>query len=357
MSTTNDTHSNDNALSRRAFLSRTGTAVAGLAAAAVAAPPGQARQNSTAPVTIGTGYWTYTLDPNWGKLPPGMKFGWGVGMVADSRDRIYVHSRSPQAVAVFDRAGNLLSTWGAEFAGTAHGLYHSREGSDDEFLYFTDHPRNLVVKTTLDGKTVMRLGKGAGGAKNGIEFDRFNQPTDLAVAPNGDFYVCEGYGGNVLQHFTRDGKHLRTIGAPGNGPGQFKTPHGIWVDRRKKNQEPEIYVADRGNRRIQVLTLDGTYKRTFAEDVRAPCCFYTRGPLLFIPDLESRVTILDRDDRLVTHLGDGRSVNPTDGKATVAQTENTFQAPHALCLDSRGDLYVVEWLPYGRPRRFRHTPA
>jgi DNA-binding beta-propeller fold protein YncE len=342
-----DSRDNSAQLTRRAFLTAGAVTLAGLAGvrAEPAAPP---------VTTIGSGYYTYTLDPAWGILPDNVKYGWGVGIVADSRDRIYVHSRSPQAVCVFDRGGKLLKTWGAEFAGTGHGLYHAREGSD-EFLYFTDHPRNLVVKTDLDGNVVMRLGSvGNGSAKNVARYDAFNQPTDLAVNPrNGDLYVCEGYGGNILHQFTKDGKLKQIIGTPGSGPGQYQTPHGIWVDTRKKNAgEPEIYVADRGNRRIQVLTLDGRVKRTFgstaaADIVRAPCCFSTFGDALFIPDLESRVTVLDKNDRVAAHLGDGKNKPPSDA---------TFQAPHALCLDSHGDLYVIEWLPYARPRRFRHTP-
>jgi hypothetical protein len=243
---------------------------------------------------------------------------------------------------VFDRDGRLLTTWGAEFAGTGHGLYWHREGRD-EFLYFTDHPRNLVVKTDLDGRVLLRIGNVDSESPARVRFP-FNQPTDLAVAPNGDLYVCEGYGGNRVHRFRKDGKFLQTIGTPGKGPGQFLCPHGIWVDVRKR--EPELYVADRTNRRLQVLTLSGEHKRFVEGDVRAPCCFYTRRNEMFIPDLESRVTILDRNDRLVAHLGDGKEV----------KSEATFRAPHALCLDSRGDLYVIEWLPDARPRRFRHTP-
>lgn len=338
---------------RRAFL--TAGAVT-LSALAGARPAPAALAFSAPPETIiGSGYYTYTLDPAWGILPEGMKYGWGCAIVADSRDRIYVHSRSPQAVCVFDRSGKLLKTWGAEFAGTGHGLYHARENGD-EFLYFTDHPRNLVVKTDLDGNVVMRLGSvGEGTAKNIARYDAFNQPTDLAVNPhNGDLYVCEGYGGNILHQFTNDGKLKQIIGTPGSGPGQYQIPHGIWIDTRpaKRSEEPEIYVADRANRRVQVLTLDGRFKRLLASTasddvVRAPCCFYTHGDALFIPDLESRVTVLGKNDEVLAHLGDGKNKPASDA---------TFQAPHALCVDSHGDLYVIEWLPYARPRRFRHTP-
>lgn len=340
-------HSNPSRLSRRALLAQAATGTVALAALRAAAA-------DNAPVTLGSGYYTYTLDPAWGTLPAGMNYGWGCAVVADGRDRLYVHSRSPQAVVVFDRTGRLLKTFGAEFAGTAHGLYLSREGRD-EFLYFTDHPRNVVVKTDLDGNVLLRLGNvETGPAPSAVRYDAFNNPTDLAVNPHtGDLYVCEGYGGNIIHQFSRDGRLKRIIGTPGKAPGQFQTPHGIWVDTRKPNAEPEIYVADRNNRRVQIFTPDGHLKRTLQSAagtdnvVRAPCCFYAHGDALFIPDLESRVTVLGKNDEVLAHLGDGKGKPASDA---------TFQAPHALCLDSHGDLYVIEWLPNARPRRFRHTP-
>src|SRR5207245_554273 len=119
-----------------------------------------------------------------------------------------------------------------------------------------------------------------------IQFN-FNQPTDLAIAPNGDIYVAEGYGGNMVHQFDRNGKFIRTIGRPGKAPGEFNTPHGIWIDTRKG--EPEVYVADRTNGRVQVFTLNGTLKRTIADGiVRNPCCFHPYKGKMFIPDLDHR---------------------------------------------------------------------
>jgi len=98
-------------------------------------------QDKKEPVRIGSGRWTYTLDENWGKLPEGMKYGFGCGIVVDSKDRVYVTSRSTNpCVAVFDRDGKLLETWSNDFAGkvglstdqvkdTAHCLYWSKEGA------------------------------------------------------------------------------------------------------------------------------------------------------------------------------------------------------------------------------------
>jgi hypothetical protein len=72
--------------------------------------------------------------------------------------------------------------------------------------------------------------------------------------------------------------------------------------------------------------------------------------------LASRVTILDAADGLVTHLGDGKESNGLTNKPNNQTDPSLFAAPHSMCVDSTGSLYVVEWIPTGRPRKFRHTP-
>lgn len=335
MNTTNGHH--NNAISRRKFLAQTGIVVAGAAGVVRAEEP------KKSPLTIGSGHWTYTLVEGWGAPPEGMKFEWGCAIVVDSQDRVYVHSQAKKAVVVYDRDGRILTDWGAEFAGKeAHGLYWSKEGKD-EFLYFS-HLSNAVVKTDLNGKVLLRIGNVAEENSTNIKFT-FNKPTDLAIAPNGDLYVCEGYGGNQVHVFSAQGKYKKTIGKPGSGPGEFKTPHGIWVDTRKS--EPELYVADRANGRVQIFSLDGEWKREIKDGiVRNPCCFYEFKGKMFVPDLNKRVTVLDEHDQPVAQLGDG----------LVKEDDSTFRAPHALTVDSHGDLYVFEWVPDGRLRKFKHTP-
>lgn len=344
-------------LTRRDFLATTATA------AALATVPTQAADEPTAPVRIGTGRWTYTLDPTWGRLPSGMKYGLGCAVVVDSQDRIYVTSRSQTpCVAVFDSQGQLLETWSADFADkigftvekvaqTAHGLFWSREGSD-EFFYFTENkgPNNIgrrVYKTDLRGKVLYELGNVDTENSTSQKF-QFDNPTDVAVAPNGDIYVVDGYGSQLLHRFDKNFKHLKTIGGRGKEHGQFSTCHGIWVSTL--GAEPEVYVADRANNRLEVFSLDLEYKRTIG-DMRNPCCFYQHAGHLYIPELGARVTILDAKDNIVARLGDGAGIKREE------VTPDKFITPHALTLDSAGNLYVVEWVPDGRVRRFKPTPV
>ncbi|MEQ1859101.1 MAG: hypothetical protein ABMA13_04130 [Chthoniobacteraceae bacterium] len=359
---------------RREFLKTTAAALAGSTFARAAA----------APVKIGEGNWTYTLDASWGRLPEGMDFGLGCGVVADGRGRIVVTSRSANpCVAIFDKSGTLIETWSNNFAEkvgftteqvkqTAHGIYWSKEGAD-EFFYFTENvakedPKlgRRVYKTDLSGRILYTIGNVASADVTRQKFD-WTSPTDVAVAPNGDIYVVDGYGSQRVSRFDKSWKHLKTIGAKtdpkdkgAKAPNDtFFTCHGIWVDTRRS--EPEIYIADRSNARLQVFTPALDYKRTISGDaVRNPCCFYQHAGHLYVPDLAAMVTIWNDKDECVAKLGDGRGL--AGGGAKAARDMDTmhggkFFAPHALTVDDEGSIYVVEWVGWGRVRKFRHTPA
>ncbi len=366
-----------NRLTRRDFLKWTGAAAAGLAV------PGESQAaESKSPTRIGGGGDTYELVEEWGQLPAGMKYGFGCGIVVDSKDRVYVTSRSTSpSVAVFDRHGTLLETWSSDFAervgytpeqvkDTAHCIYWSREGKD-EFLYFTENvstnkegPKlgKRVYKTDLHGKILYVIGN---VDKEGSTSQKFvwTNPTDVAVAANGDIYVVDGYGSQRVSRFDRNFKHIKTIGertdkkavGPNAPPGTFNTCHGVWINTLRS--EPEVFIADRHNDRIEVYSLELDYKRTLAGDVRNPCCFYQHKDRLYVPDLAARVTILDPDGKLVAHLGDGREADGKTNKPDNAKNPALFAAPHAMCVDSRGDFYVVEWVDFGRARKFRHVAA
>lgn len=340
---------------RRDFLA---TAMAG----ATLAVTGRSARSAEAdkPVKIGSGAATFALDETWGQLPDGMKYGLGCAVVVDSKDRVFVTSRSASpCVAIFDKDGKLLETWTKDFSekvgftpqqvqATAHGLYHSKE-SDGEYLYWTENIAGKigarVYKTDLQGKLLYTLGNVATESSTTQKVDWTN-PTDVAIAPNGDMYVVDGYGSQKLYRFDKSFKHIKTIGGRGKEHGQFNTCHGVWVSTLRK--EPELYIADRGNGRIEVFDLEMTYKRTIP-GFRAPCCFYQHAGQMYVPELGARVSIIDADDKVVAHLGDGQGIKP----AEIDKNPDKFALPHALTVASNGDLYVVEWVGNGRPRKFK----
>jgi peptidylamidoglycolate lyase len=352
---------------RREFLRTAAGATAGLALA------GSLPAAEKTPTRIGEGPWTYTLDESWGVLPADMKYGFGCAIVVDSQDRVFVTSRSTSpCVAVFDRAGKLLETWGDDFtekvgfdpkqyADTVHGLYWSKE-PDGEYFYWTENKStnrtgakfgSRVYKTDLKGKVLYTLGPGVKASSDSAPFD-FVSPTDVAVAPNGDIYVVDGYGSQLVHRFDKNFKLVRTIGGKGKEHGKFNTCHGVWVSLLKS--EPEVYIADRANDRVEVYSLDLDFKRT-VPDFRQPSCFYQHAGHLYVPELGARCSIMDDNDKIVARLGDGLVDGKVIDAKKIGEHPDKFGHPHALTVDSHGDLYVIEWLDFGRPRKFRHTPA
>jgi hypothetical protein len=346
---------------RRDFLKLAGTAAAGLAVAGLSAPKAHADT-----VRLGEGDFTFSLDENWGTLPAGMNYGFGCALVVDAQDRIFVTSRSASpCVAIFDKDGKLQETWSKDFsegvgftpqqvAATAHGLYWSKEGKD-EFLYWTENvsaPKGgpkigaRVYKTDMKGKILYQIGNVEKETATSAKFD-FTNPTDVAVAPNGDIYVVDGYGSQLVHRFTKDFKLVKTIGGPGKDHGKFNVCHGVWVSTLKA--EPEVYIADRANNRLEVYSLELAYKRTLP-DFLLPCCFYQHKGHLYVPELGGRVSILDDKDKVVARLGDGMKVDD------IRKHPDKFATPHALTVDSRGNLYVIEWVDFGRPRKFLLAP-
>lgn len=260
-------------------------------------------------------------------------------------------------MVVFDRKGKFVRSWGKEFKGGAHGLHIRKEGRE-EFLYLCDTKRALVVKTTLKGEPVLTLGYPKESPMYKLDVDgkpaTKYSPTNLAVGPNGDIYVGDGYGSSFINQYNAKGDFIRTFGGKGKGEGQLDSPHGIWLDSRGK--EPLLLIADRTNRRLQYFTLDGKHHHfSGVGDVKLPCHFDTHKDLLLIPDLEARVTLMNGDNRVLAQLGDDES--GTWGKLRKEPRDKfipgKFICPHGACFDKDGNIFVVEWVEVGRVTKLK----
>ena len=348
-------------------------------AAAVAAPLSpillgvQDKAGSKRPV-LGTGALKYEAYHDWGELPPSIKWGNTHGVVEDSRGNIYVHhtvhatSDSADTVVVFDGKGKFVRSWGKEFRGVAHGLQLRKEGRD-EFLYLTVNASNpkmtpqpdmqaVVVKTTLGGEVVWKIQgpppvDAYKPAANGTPA-RYN-PTNVAMAPNGDIYVADGYGSFFVNQYNSKAEYIRTFGGRGAEAGQLAEPHGIWVDTR--GGSPVVVVADRRNNRLQRFTLDGKHI-DFVPGFRLPCHFDEHKGTVVIPDLHGRVTLMDRQNAIVEHLGDSNSPdwnNPLRREPRDKFIPGQFICPHGACFDHDGNIFVVEWVEVGRVTKLKRV--
>ena len=300
---------------------------------------------------IGTGQHTYEWIDNWGRIPDtpsGRENGRTHGVVVSETGNVLVFNQANPAVLVFDTGGKLIDWWGDRFPG-AHGMTLVKEG-DTEYLWLTDQSSGEVVKTTLDGKTILNIDR----PDHPVYQKAGYSPTWVAVneerfGGNGDIWVTDGYGSNYIHRYDKTGNYLNSINGEEGKTGAFSCPHGIWVDTRKA--EPELYIADRSNKRVQVYDVEGNYKRAFGADyLTSPDGFITHGEFLMMPELYARLTILDGDDRLVAHLGSNEDAVKVKGWPNIHDhlQPGKFNSPHGMAADKDGNLYVVEWITGGR---------
>ena len=299
---------------------------------------------------------TYSFNHQWFQLPAGFPLGDCHGLAVDKRDHVFLLQQNGDdkhpAVLEFDAVGKFVKGWGNRFAKGAHGLAYDQRGGE-EFLYIVDYDSaDAVVKCTLDGKELQTFKKPVHAAYPGGNNYR---PTDVAVAPNGDVYVTDGYGQSLIHRYTADGKHVQTIGWKGNGPGQFDCPHGICIDSRGK--EPVLLVADRANVRVQVLSLTGEHQQTIiSRGLRYPCTVRVHGDVTIIPDLFGAVLVWDKEYKHVATLGAHPDMRPGQWPGHVAGYPNVpredrldgrFISPHGIARNSKGVIFVAEWLRDG----------
>ena len=314
-------------------------------------------KSGSKPALVGSGAFRYEVIHDWGELPPRIQYGNTHGVCEDSMGRIYVHhtvhknSESADTIVVFDRNGKFVRSWGAQFKGGAHGLHIRREGRD-EYLYLCDTAKGLVSKMSLLGDEVFTLGYPKESPAYADGKTKYS-PTNLAIAPNGDIYVGDGYGSSFVNVYNDAGKFLRTFGGKGSEGGKLDCPHGIALDTR--GATPQLVVADRANKRLQYFNLAGEHVK-FVEGVKAPCHFGERNGVLLIPDLSSRVTLMDKNNKVIEHLGDlDAPYNDLRKKPRDQFPAGKFICPHGACFDSEGNIFVVEWVEVGRVTKLRHV--
>jgi DNA-binding beta-propeller fold protein YncE len=255
---------------------------------------------------------------DWPQLPADVKLGRVSSVATDSADRVYVFHRGKRPILVFNRDGKLLRSWGDGVIDTAHGLRIDRDGN----VWVTDIGHHLVLKFDAQGKLLLTLGS---KGKPGDAADQFNKPTDVAIAPSGEFYVSDGYGNARVVKYSREGKFLKEWGRKGTGVGEFNTPHAILLDDRGR-----VIVGDRENDRVQVFDAEGKFLTQWKE-TGAPFGLFLAGKRLFVADGRAHwVKVLDPDGKPLGRWGEKGS------------GPGQFNLPHAVCVDSKGAVYVTE---------------
>ena len=256
----------------------------------------------------------YKVNNSWAKFKHNESFGLISDVSIDSNNNVYVFQRTNPPLLVFNPIGELINCWGHGTFSDAHGIYLNK----DDLVMLVDRDAHEIVTCDKDGKILFRMGK-----RNFPNFNSpFNHPTDIAQSSNGDLYISDGYGNSNVHCFSSDGTHKFSWGSQGSGPGEFTTPHAIWVDNLDR-----ILVADRENNRIQIFESNGRYINSWYD-------FY--HPMDIFGDVDGYIYITDQIPRL--------SMISSNGKLNGRCRPVLFGA-HGISGDSNGNLYLAEAAP------------
>ncbi|MBL9198941.1 MAG: hypothetical protein JNL39_00485 [Opitutaceae bacterium] len=302
---------------------------------------------------LGQGAHRFMVEAGWAKLPADKPFlSTHGGAVVDKAGNIYMSSDGPHGIFVFAPDGRLLRTMAPELS-NLHGLMIRSEGGK-EFIYgAVNKAGGKGVKLGLDGKVVWTIEKPVVSGSYNAPADSKKKaanfaPTGIAVGPDGRIYLADGYGASVIHVFSADRKYQKTIGSRGSGENQFATCHGIALDTRFS--PARLLVADRENKRLVHLDLEGKWLGVVTTDLRRPCAMSFHGDVVAVAELQGRVVIIDKAGKIVSTLGD----NPDQKQWAAFKLEpehwrdGIFIAPHGLTFDKDGNLFVQDWNFPGR---------
>jgi DNA-binding beta-propeller fold protein YncE len=278
---------------------------------------------------------------DWARLPDGRTWGAPTGVEMDPDQKsVWVLERCGDyngpgcadsdlpAILKFDSSGTLIQSFGAGMFLYPHGLAVDHEGN----VYVTDGrgedgKGHTVLKFNPAGRLVLTLGQPgvAGEGRN-----TFNRPSDVAIAPNGDIFVADGHSGmdtNMrIVKFSKDGTFIKEWGGKGSAPGELDGAHGLAFDSRGR-----LFVADRGNRRIQIFDQDGGFIDAWTQFGSPSGLFISPDDMLYVADLAEGIRIGSAKDGSVSAFM--MAPVPETGSARVAET---------VVVDAQGNMYGGE---------------
>ncbi len=235
------------------------------------------------------------------------------GKFVESWDNVKFSEGKVAAIAARDRVPG-RSAYSAVYgpAGCDSCGAHSVRVDPQHNIWVVDATGQAIYKMDSRGKIILQLGqKGVAGTGH----NNFNLPTDVGFAPNGDFYVTDGYASARVVKFSHDGKYLLEWGTRGTGPGQFELPHNVVVDALGK-----VYVTDRENRRIQVFDANGKFLNQW-------------------PTIEGVSGLVMTKDQ---HIWAGGVLLNLDGQVVGRLPNGSAAAGHGVAVSDSGDVYLAQ---------------
>lgn len=286
----------------------------------------------------------YERVKDWPQLPASLNIGNPAGIGIDTDQNIVVFRRGGRkwplfgamptdtivgnTVLIIDKDnGKLINSWGDDMFIMPHGLTVDNQNN----IWVTDAGFHQVFKFSHDGKLLMKLGQ---ARVSGDDSSHFNRPSDVAVAPDGSFYVSDGYGNNRIVKFSATGKYLFEWGKKGSKQGEFDLPHGIDLD-----ESGNVYVADRENNRVQVFDSSGKFLKELTGNFGNICSvtFAKRKAKLYATD--------DVNFFKIKHRGSDVIIFDTAGKVQTrfgrsGSYDGAVSWYHDLVVDKDENIYI-----------------
>ena len=205
---------------------------------------------------------SYESVPDFIKMPDGLYMGEAMGVATNSHGEFYVYTRSGEATRLFQFAED--GTFMREIGKGLYGFVfaHAVRVDSDDNIWVVDEGSDMVIKFNPEGRVMMTIGRrpeaqqiretpGRGGGPATHRPYNMGRPTDIGWDPQGNIFVTDGYTNSRVVKYSPDGRFIADVGSRGSDPGQLSTPHSMSMDA-----QGNVYVGDRGNRRIQVFDND-----------------------------------------------------------------------------------------------------
>lgn len=312
-------------------------------------------------IVYGHNEMTYRLNTKWGALNPEKNpVNDCHEMIQDVKGRILLlTNETKNNIIIYNKSGHLIDTWGKEFPG-AHGLTVQHTGRED-LLFITDTVKHQVYKTNIDGKILLTIDAPMDIAD--YQKKEAFVPTETAVLENGEFYIADGYGAQHILHYDAEGRLKNSFGGRGIGDQFFDNAHGICIDYR--NTTPTLIITDRTRNAFKRFSLGGKLIEVIHLPGACVCRPVIKGDYLYAAVLRSPnldnvksgfVTILNKDNKVVSNLGGSEPVYENNKLNPLFQTDKIFIHPHDVCVDDEGSIYVAQWAS-GKVYPYKFTKA
>src|ERR1041385_1568667 len=240
----------------------------------------------------------YSIAPNFfennpGGHPLGPCHG---GAVIDKAGNIYITTDTDRGMVIFSKEGKFLRTAGPSHI---HGL-EIRNENGTEYIYGARPNHHEVVKLNLNGERLWAIEypKEAEIFKDANGF----KPCAVTVARDGSIFIADGYGSNYILKYDKNREFVKKFGGPGAEEGKFNTCHGIALDTRQG--KPLLLVCNRNNNRVEYWDLEGNFVKVIQKNLRMPAAVHIRGEYAVFPELQGRVTVLDKEGSIAAQVGD-----------------------------------------------------